>query len=197
MPIHPLHLTILVTEKKLIQDCQNGNKHSQYLLVKRYAGMLLSVCRRYARDEAMANDLLQETLIRIFANIDKYKPTGSFEAWMRRIAVRRSLQWLEKSWFRQEMQPVEMPDEETIGPEAYRDMDAEDIMQLVMELPPGYRAVFNLAVVEGFDHREIADMLHITENTSRSQLARARNLLQQKLLQLKKSSRYEVAIVRK
>jgi RNA polymerase sigma-70 factor (ECF subfamily) len=197
MPIHPLHLTILVTEKKLIQDCRNGKKESQYLLVKRYAGMLLSVCRRYARDEAMANDLLQETLIRIFANIDKYKPTGSFEAWMRRIAVRRSLQWLEKSWFRQEMQPVEMPDEETIGPEAYRDMDAEDIMQLVMELPPGYRAVFNLAVVEGFDHREIADMLHITENTSRSQLARARNLLQQKLLQLKKSSRYEVAIVRK
>jgi RNA polymerase sigma factor (sigma-70 family) len=186
-----------LNEKKLISDCRNGVKQSQYLLVKRYAGMLLSVCRRYTRDESMAKDILQETFIRIFENIGKYEPTGSFEAWMRRIAVRRSLQWLDKSCFRQESQPDEMPDEEVTEPEVYRNMGAEEIMALVLELPPGYRAVFNLFAVEGYDHREIGELLGISESTSRSQLARARKLLQDKLFHLKNRSRYEVADVRK
>lgn len=186
-----------LTEKKLIQDCRDGVKASQYLLVKRYAGMLLSVCRRYARDEAMAKDILQETFIRIFENIGKYEPTGSFEAWMRRIAVRRSLQWLEKSCFRQESQPDEMPDQEVAEAEFYLSMGADAIMSLVLELPPGYRAVFNLFAVEGYDHREIGELLGISESTSRSQLARARKMLQEKLFHLKNRSRYEVAVGRK
>jgi RNA polymerase sigma-70 factor (ECF subfamily) len=186
-----------VTEARLIQGCKNGNKDCQYQLVKQYAGMLLSVCRRYARDEAMAKDILQESFLRIFSKIDKYEPTGSFEAWMRRIAVRRSLQWLEKSWFRQEEQPLSMPDNDTIEPAAYSQLGTEDIMQLVIGLPPGYRAVFNLYVVENYSHQEIADMLGITEATSRSQLTRARQLLQQKLHQLKLSDHYEMATVRK
>ena len=159
--------------------------------------MLLSVCRRYTRDEAMAKDILQETLIRIFGNIDKYQPTGSFEAWMRRIAVRRSLQWLKRSCFQQETQPDEMPDENTLEPEVFQHLGAEEIIQLMLELPPGYRAVFNLFVVEDYDHREIGELLGITESTSRSQLARARKMLQEKLFQLKNSSRYEVAVDRK
>ena len=159
--------------------------------------MLLSVCRRYARDDAMAKDVLQETLIRIFQNIDKYEHTGSFEAWMRRIAVRRSLQWLEKSSFQHEIQPVEMPDNDYIEPAIYSRMGAEEIMALLKELPEGFRTVFNLNVVEGYSHQEIAELLGITDSTSRSQLARARKLLQEKLFQLKKTSRYEVAIVRK
>ncbi|MBK9013348.1 MAG: RNA polymerase sigma factor [Saprospiraceae bacterium] len=156
--------------------------------------MLLSVCRRYARDEAMAKDILQETLLRIFSNIDKYEPTGSFEAWMRRIAVRRSLQWLEKSCFQHEKQPDEMPDYQALEPDVYQQLGTEEIIQLVMGLPPGYRAVFNLFVVEGYNHQEIAELLGISENTSRSQLARARQLLQQKLLRLKKNHRHEVGI---
>ncbi len=159
--------------------------------------MLLTVCRRYARDEAMAKDVLQETLIRIFQNIDKYKPSGSFEAWMRRIAVRRSLQWLEKSSFQHEMQPVDMPDNDFIVPEIYSHLGVEEIMALLKELPEGFRTVFNLSVVEGYSHQEIAALLNITESTSRSQLVRARKLLQEKLIHLKKTSRYEVAIVRK
>lgn len=170
-----------MTEQQLIQACQQGKKAAQYLLVQRYAGMLMGVCRRYARDEAMAKDLLQETLLRIFAHIGKYEPTGSFEAWMRRIAVRRSLQWLEKSAFRHELQPLEMPDSQSVVPAVWLEMDASGLMQLVLELPPGYRAVFNLAVVEGYSHQEIAEILGIAENTSRSQLTRARQLLQQKI----------------
>ncbi|MEZ4932506.1 MAG: RNA polymerase sigma factor [Saprospiraceae bacterium] len=187
----------MLTEKKLIKDCQNGNKQAQYLLVKRYSGMLMSVCRRYARDEAMAKDVLQETLIRIFQNIAKYEHTGSFEAWMRRIAVRRSLQWLEKSSFQHELQPIEMPDHDFYEPEIYSQLGAEEIMALLQELPEGFRTVFNLNIVEGYSHQEIAALLDITESTSRSQLVRARKLLQEKIIQLKKTSRYEVAIVRK
>ena len=159
--------------------------------------MLLSICRRYARDEAMAKDVLQETLIRIFQNIDKYEPTGSFEAWMRRIAVRRSLQWLEKSSFQHELQPVDMPDNDFVQPEIYSRLGAEEIMALLKELPEGFRTVFNLNVVEGYSHQEIAELLGITESTSRSQLTRAKKLLKEKLIQLKKTSRYEVVIVRK
>lgn len=159
--------------------------------------MLLSVCRRYARDEAMAKDVLQETLIRIFQHIGRYEDKGSFEAWMRRIAVRRSLQWIEKSSFQHELQPVEMPDTGTVEPEVYGALGAEEILELLNNLPAGFRAVFNLNVVEGYSHKEIAELLDITESTSRSQLVRARKLLQEKLIQLKKTSRYEVAIVRK
>jgi RNA polymerase sigma-70 factor (ECF subfamily) len=159
--------------------------------------MLMTVCRRYARDEAMAKDVLQETLIRIFQNIGKYEHTGSFEGWMRRIAVRRSLQWLEKSSFQHELQPVAMPDEKLIEPTIYSQLGAEEIMALLKELPDGFRAVFNLNIIEGYTHKEIAELLGITESTSRSQLTRARKLLQEKLIQLKKTSRYEVAIVRK
>ncbi|HHM20403.1 MAG TPA: sigma-70 family RNA polymerase sigma factor [Bacteroidetes bacterium] len=187
----------LQTEKKLIRDCQKGIKKAQYVLVKRYSPMLLSVCRRYARDEAMARDVLQETLIRIFENINRYEPRGSFEAWMRRIAVRRSLQWLDKSAWQHELQPVQMPEAQPEPPEIYSQLEAEEIMALLRTLPDGFRAVFNLYVVEGYTHSQIAALLGISESTSRSQLVRARKLLQEKLLILKKTSRYEVATVRK
>lgn len=184
-----------MTITQLIQGCKDGNKACQYQLVKQYARMLMGVCQRYARDEAMAKDILQETFLRIFSNIDRYEPTGSFEAWMRRIAVRRSLQWLEKSCFQQEAQPLEMPDNQTIEPDGFQNLETEDLLKLMRQMPQGYRAVFNLNVVEGYQHSEIAELLGISENTSRSQLARARHYLQQKLVQLKISNRYEVGIV--
>lgn len=175
-----------MTEAQLISNCQNGVKSSQYELVKRYSGMLLSVCRRYAKDEAMAKDVLQETLIRIFKNIDRYEARGSFEGWMRTIAVNRSLQWIEKSCFRHEMQPSAMPDDNLIEPAVYQNMDAEDILNLIKQLPEGYRAVFNLNVIEGYSHREIGELLQISEATSRSQLTRARKMLQNQLESSKK-----------
>ena len=147
--------------------------------------MLLSVCRRYVRDEAMAKDVLQETLIRIFKNIDRFEARGSFEGWMRTIAINRSLQWLEKSCFQNELQPIAMPDDRQIEPEVYQNMSADDILELIKDLPDGYRTVFNLSVVEGYNHQEIGEMLGISEATSRSQLTRARKLLREKLEQVK------------
>lgn len=92
----------MISEKQLIKDCQHGKKSSQYELVRRYSGMLMTVSRRYVSDQASAKDVLQESFIRIFTYIDKFKHTGSFEGWMRRITVRCALQWIGKSHFKKE-----------------------------------------------------------------------------------------------
>ena len=171
----------MISEKTLITNCQQGDEQSQYLLVKRYSGMLLSVCRRYARDEAMAYDLLQETLILIFSNIKKYKDTGSFEAWMRRIAINCSLQWIGKSYFKNESATDEFEDTELQEPIIFSQLAEEEIIQHIQTLPDGYRTVLNLYIIEGLSHKEIAEILSISVNTSRSQLMRARKSLIEKL----------------
>ena len=171
----------MLTEKRLIKDCQQGVKSSQYELVKRYSSMLMAVSLRYVCDHSTAQDIVQESFIRIFSNIGKYKPTGSFKAWMRKIAIRLSLQWLGKSHVRHEVSPEIMPEPEAVAPAIYQQLGAEEIMQLIQELPPGFRAVFNLNIIEGYSHKEIAELLGITESTSRSQLVRARAILKKKL----------------
>lgn len=169
------------SESHIIKGCQRGKKKSQYELVKRYSPGLMSLCRRYAPDEATAKDMLQESFIRIFANIEKYQPTGSFEGWMKTITTRCALQWLNKYNLRQDLLKSYAPEERALEPEVYEKINAEDIILLIRELPVGFRTVFNLHVIEGYSHKEISEMLSIEESTSRSQLGRARKLLQKKI----------------
>lgn len=171
----------MLSEKQIIKGCRQGEKASQYELVKRYSAMLMAVCRRYARDEASAKDILQETFIRIFRNIEKYKAIGSFEGWMKKIAVRCALTWLKKSHLKKETEFTDFVFEKKITPEVYDYLGVEEITKLVKELPQGYRVVFNLNVVEGFSHKEISEILGISESASRSQLVRARRMLQNKI----------------
>lgn len=171
----------MLSEEQLIKNCQQGIKTSQYELVKRYSGMLMSVCRRYVVDDHSAKDILQETLIRIFTHIHKYKAIGSFEAWMRKIAIRCALSWLDKSCFQKEVELTSAHDKEVTNPKVYDEMGIEKIQQFIKELPIGFRTVFNLYVIEGYSHKEISELLQITESASRSQLARGRKILQKKL----------------
>ncbi len=134
-----------------------------------------------------AKDVLQETLIRIFKYIHTYEPTGSFEAWMRRIAVRCALTWLDKSCFQKEIELTHHHLDAGMEPEVYQYIGLEAIQQYIDELPLGFRTVFNLNVIEGYSHKEISALLGITESTSRSQLTRARKMLQKKLTQVKPS----------
>jgi RNA polymerase sigma-70 factor (ECF subfamily) len=166
--------------EQLIRSCQQGKKESQYELVKRYSGMLMTVCRRYTRDNATAKDILQESFIRIFTHIGKYKPTGSFEGWMRRITARCALQWIDRKYFRKEAFQEAVP-ETPAEPDIYSHLALEDIIALIQELTPNLRAVFNLYVVEGYSHGEIGELLGITESSSRSSLVRARQALQKKI----------------
>ncbi|MEO1517600.1 MAG: sigma-70 family RNA polymerase sigma factor [Bacteroidota bacterium] len=166
----------------LVHKCQQGDPHYQRELVVRYSPMLLTVCRRYSRDEAAAKDILQESLIKILRGIVNYQPIGSFEAWMRRIAINTALQSFDKKCFQNEVYTIEQIPERTIVPDVYSRLEAEELMQLIAQLPQGYQQVFNLFAIEGYSHKEIGELLGIEESTSRSQLLRARKLLQNRLL---------------
>jgi len=145
---------------------------------------MMSICRRYARDQEMAKDILQESLILVFRHINKFEGKGSFEGWIRKITVRSALQWIDKKWYRNEQNLVGMLPETEINPDAYMNHDADLIMDMVSELPEKYKVVFNLFVVDEYNHAEIAETLQIKEATSRSHLLRARKMLQEKYLSL-------------
>lgn len=147
--------------------------------------MLLTICRRYARDEAMAKDLLQETLIKIFIAISNYKPIGSFEGWMKKIALNCSLQSINKASFKNESYPTELQ-EKGQEPSILDRLATDEIIMQIQTLPDGYRAVLNLYIVEGYSHKEIAELLDISVATSRSQLMRGRNSLINKLEDFRK-----------
>lgn len=182
----------MLTEKQLIKDCQRGVKTSQYELVKRYSGVLMAICRRYAKDEPSAKDVLQEAWIRIFTNINKYQSIGSFEGWMKKIAVRCALTWLDKTHFQRETGLMDFHLNESIQPDVYDYLGVEEIQKVVEELPIGFRTVFQLNVIEGYSHKEIGEILQISESASRSQLTRAKRQLQKKL-NLKKIKKYRSA----
>jgi len=183
----------LITEQTLIVNCQKGDKKSQYLLVKRYSSMMMGICRRYARDQDMAKDMLQESLILVFKYIHKFEGKGSFEGWIRKITVRSALQWIDKKWYRNEQNLVGMLPETKINPDAYLNHDTNIILEMINTLPEKYRVVFNLFVVDGHSHAEIAEVLQVKEATSRSHLLRARKMLQEKYMTLHKSENIKKA----
>ncbi len=176
-----------VTEKELIEGCIREERSCQEELFRRYAGKLLSICRRYARHEMEAEDLLQDTLVRVFNKLDKFKFEGSFEGWLRKIAVHTALKNRHKSSFQKEEIGIreEYEQKHQVEPEAISHLSEEELLQLIRELPEGYRIIFNLYAIEGYSHREIAEMIGIKESTSRSQLVKARNMLKQKIQALK------------
>ncbi len=172
-----------MTEAEIIKGCQKGKALYQKELVVRYSPMLMSVSRRYSKDNEMAKDNLQESFIKIFRHIGKYKPIGSFSAWMRRIVINTSLQSMDKSCFKRELSGLdELLEQPSSPPEAYAHLGAEELMDLIQQMPQGFRQVFNLSILEGYSHREISEILGITESTSRSQLVRARNYLKKILV---------------
>jgi len=178
----------LQNNQTLITNCQKGDVQSQYLLVKQYASMLLTVCRRYARDESMAKDALQETFILIFSKIDKYKANGSFEAWMRKIAINVSLKPYERKYYQNELPTHSFEERNWTEPKVFKHLEAEEGIKQIQTLPDGYRTVLNLYAFEGLSHKEIADFLQISEATSRSQLLRARKMLKEKLIDFPKKA---------
>lgn len=174
------------TESELINGCIIGNREAQRTLYHRYSPKMFSVCLRYAKDYHSAEDVLQEGFIKVFRYIAKFRHEGSFEGWMRRIFINTSIEFLRKSVsmypiIDSEDKPIDILDESH-----FDDLDHQDLMQMVQSLSPGYRTIFNLYVVEGYSHKEIAKMLEINEGTSKSQLARARVILQSKVLAAQK-----------
>ncbi|MCB0661629.1 MAG: RNA polymerase sigma factor [Saprospiraceae bacterium] len=170
-----------MTEAEIIAGCKKGDSAAEYALFRQYGGRLFTVCRRYARHEMEAEDWLQDAFVRIFEKIDQFRGDGSFEGWLHRITVHTILKKVKKSAFKFEVYPDENPLVESNDPVVFSNLQAESILQLISQLPDGYRLVFNMFVLEGFSHKEIANHLNIEEATSRSQLAKARRQLQSAL----------------
>jgi RNA polymerase sigma-70 factor (ECF subfamily) len=177
-----------LTEDELIRGCLKKDASCQKEVFNRFAGRMLGVCNRYARNSADAEDILQDAFIKVFDKIYQFKSEGSFEGWIRRIVVNTALKKYSLRRYDKEVVGYEVKDrdEEGMEPSAYSHLSQKDILDLVNQLPDGYRLIFNLYVIEGFQHEEIAEMLGIQPGTSRSQLVKARGMLQKQIIQLQK-----------
>lgn len=142
---------------------------------------MFTICLRYARDYHSAEDILQEGFIKAYINIEKFRSEGSFEGWLRRIFVNTAIEHFRRSTPMYPIMEVTQADNHTVNEEVVEHLAANDLLKMIQTLSPGYRTIFNLYVIEGYSHKEIAEMLGISEGTSKSQLARARYLLQEKV----------------
>ena len=168
------------TESELVEGCKKGNPSDQRALYQQYHRLLFGICLRYADTRDDAQDLLQDAFIRIYNYVESFRGEGSFEGWIKRITVRICIEYCRrKSRFLQ----VDLNEarEVQIDTGIWSEMNREEILHLIRQMPAGYRMVFNLYAVEGYNHQEIGEMLGISEGTSKSQLSRARNFLQQRL----------------
>jgi len=167
-----------MNEKKLIQGCINEEHYAQKLLYDMYSPKMYYVCLRYARHELEAQDMLQDGFVKVFDKIASFKSNGSFEGWIRRIIVNTSLNHCRKRSFKQEQIGIEDYQDKVVDSKAISLLGEKELLALIQQLPDGYKMVFNLYVIEGYSHKEIGEMLEVTESTSRSQLAKARKWMQ-------------------
>jgi len=166
-------------DAEMLAGCLSGDSVSQRALYDRFSARMMAVCYRYANYKADAEDMLQESFIRIFRQIHQFSGKGSLEGWMRKVVVHTSINYLKKNKkFSEYLDVVAIGEllvkEETIS--AY--MESKQIIACIRLLPIGYKTVLNLFAIEGYSHKEIASMLEIEESTSRSQYLRAKNMLE-------------------
>jgi RNA polymerase sigma-70 factor (ECF subfamily) len=174
-----------MNEEILVNKCIEGDNRAQKKLFDLFAPKLLGVCLRYMKDNDLAQDTLQDGFIKIFTKLTDYNGKGSFEGWMRRIVVNTCLDQLRKDQKLKMNTSIDdvsflVKDNHWIEEE----LTAKDLLKLVESLPDGYRVVFNMFAIEGYSHKEIANELNISENTSKSQFSRAKSHLRKKLIEL-------------
>lgn len=169
--------------KNIISGCLKGNGKDQEILYRRHAAKLYAVCLQYSGNDEEARDILQEGFIKIFENLCHYKHEGSFEGWIRKIMVNTALEKYRSKHNLYRVDDIETIPEPDAEPdnEDYAGLEAGDLLEIIRELPPKYRMVFNLFAIEGYSHKEISQMVNISEGTSKSNLARARIILQRRV----------------
>ena len=169
--------------EKIINGCLAGNRRDQELLYRRHAAKLYAVCLQYSGNNEEARDILQEGFIKIFENLVHFKYEGSFEGWMRRITVNTALEKFRSKHNLYRVDDIELLPEFDAEPDNqdYAGLEAADLLEIIRELPTKYRMVFNLYAIEGYSHNEIGKMINISEGTSKSNLSRARVILQRRV----------------
>lgn len=181
-----------MNEQQIIAGCKEKKGDAQKALYEKYARLMFGICLRYTSDEETAKDLLQEGFIKVFNHIHSFQDKGSFEGWLKRIFINQALENIRKSKVNLQMSDniQDIPDVvDNNTEERMSDISEADLLQMIRELPKGYATIFNLYAIENLSHKEIANMLNISEGTSRSQYVRARQILQEKVkMYIKKNS---------
>ncbi len=176
-----------MTDHELISGCINRDRKFQKSLYEKYSGIMYAICLRYCHDRDQALDILQDGFIKVFNKVHTYQSQGSFEGWMKKIFIHTAINHYHKVRHLSEnlLFQDEVPDTYSDQHDIISKLTERELLKLISTLPDGYRMVFNLYVIEGYDHEEIAKMLGITASTSRSQLVKARKTLQKKLKETK------------
>ena len=167
-------------ERELIAGCKAAKAQYQKALYSKYNRKMFAVCLRYTDNREDAMDVLQEGFIKVFGKICDFKSKGSLEGWIRRIMVHQSIEHYRK---RSRYFMVDIDEAYDVGmdTQVLQEMSRDELLQMITALPVGYRTVFNLYVVEGYSHQEIAKLLNISAGTSKSQLSRAKSMLRERL----------------
>ncbi len=178
----------MLIDDSIIEGCVAGKRSAQSALYRKSAAVMLAICLRYAQNHDEAEDILQEAFLKIFQNISSYRKEGSFEGWMKRIMINHALNYYRKNRklpFLEDIESINeteiMENEDQSG--VHAPISADKLTALIQMLPPGYRMVFNLYVFEEYSHKEISRELSISENTSKTQLLKARRMLRKKLVE--------------
>lgn len=175
-------------ENEIISACIDGKRLYQKVLYEHFSSKMFAVCLRYAGDRAQAEDIMQDGFVKVFRNLAKFRHEGSFEGWLRRIFVNTAIEHFRKKVHNLSIDEYGNQPELSDEVNVQNHLQAQDLMAMVQELSPGYRLVFNMYAIEGYSHKEIAKELGISEGTSKSQLSRARQILQEKIMEYDKKN---------
>ena len=170
--------------KNIIKECAKENLHAQEKLYRIFAPKMFGVCLRYAKDYTEAEDSLQDGFVKVFSNIKKFRHEGSLEGWIRRIMVNVCLEKYRKQHMMHAVENIEIYDSHKFSNDILEKISADELLELIQKLPPRYRMVFNLFVMEGMSHQDISKEMNITVGTSKSNLARGRDILKRKVEEL-------------
>jgi len=176
------------SDSELVNYCIKGDKKALRHLYTKYASKMFGLCLRFAKNKMEAEDILQDGFIKIYSNLESYRHEGSLEGWIRRTFVNTAINsYKRKAKSRDELDIDELEVNDSANNSAIEQMSANEILDYIQEMPDGYRMVFNLNVIEGYTHKKIAEILDISENTSKSQLSRAKALLRKKIIEQRNS----------
>ena len=175
----------MINEQDLVRACQRNDRKAQTAFYNMYKGKLMGVCRRYARSKEEAEDIYQEAFVKIFNNIKSLEKPEAVGAWVRKTVIHTAI-----NYYHANLKFQQNTDYETVVlsnddyPNILATLSSEDLLALIHQLPDGYRMVFNMYIIEGYSHKEIAETLGISEGASKSQLSRARAILQQEIIKM-------------
>lgn len=181
----------MLDNRELIEACVKGDRVAQQNLYDLFSRRMYVVCLRYTKSQQEAEDVLQDSFIKVFKNLKGYRGDSRLDYWIKRIVINTALNSQRKKLYMYPMVDIDDVKNEFDHSKAFSNFQMEELLKMIKELPTGCQTVFNLFAIEGYSHKEIAEMLEVSEGTSKSQFARARKLLQDKIAEEDKTERYE------